>query len=83
MTAALSPAQMGFRMPAEWEPHAATWLTWPRPNGISFPDRYFSVPPVYAKLVHQLVQLAGLQGTGAQLGQMLPLPQPTTKLFFH
>ena len=57
MTAILTPAQMGFRMPAEWEPHAATWLTWPRPNGVSFPERYFSVPPVYAKLVHQLVQV--------------------------
>ena len=38
-------------MPAEWEPHAATWLTWPRPNGISFPGRYKTVPPVLAKLV--------------------------------
>ena len=38
-------------MPAEWGPHAATWLTWPRPNGISFPGRYKVVPPVLAKLV--------------------------------
>jgi agmatine deiminase len=38
-------------MPAEWEQHAATWLTWPRPNGISFPGRYKLVPPVLAKLV--------------------------------
>ena len=33
-----TPAQLGFRMPAEWEPHAGTWFTWPRPDGISFPD---------------------------------------------
>ncbi|HKS38102.1 MAG TPA: agmatine deiminase family protein, partial [Verrucomicrobiae bacterium] len=51
------PAQLGFRMPAEWEPHAGTWLTWPRPDGISFPDRYYAVPPVYAKLITQLVQV--------------------------
>ena len=38
-------------MPAEWEPHAATWLTWPKPNGISFPGRYKEIPPVLAKLV--------------------------------
>ena len=31
-------------MPAEWEPHAATWLTWPRTDGISFPGRYDVVP---------------------------------------
>ena len=24
-----TPAALGYRMPAEWEPHAATWLAWP------------------------------------------------------
>ncbi len=24
-----SPRSAGYRMPAEWEPHAGTWLTWP------------------------------------------------------
>jgi agmatine deiminase len=23
------PAALGYRMPAEWEPHAATWIAWP------------------------------------------------------
>src|SRR3989449_9391113 len=55
MAETLTPAQMGFRMPAEWEPHAATWLTWPRPDGISFPDKYETVPPVYAELIRHLV----------------------------
>ena len=44
-------------MPAEWEPHAGTWFTWPRPEGISFPDKYDSVPPVYAELIKQLIQV--------------------------
>ena len=44
-------------MPAEWEPHAATWFTWPRPDGISFPDKYETVPPVYAELIRNLVQV--------------------------
>ena len=56
MSATPTPAQLGYRMPAEWEPHAATWLTWPRPDGISFPDKYASVPPVYAALIRELVQ---------------------------
>jgi agmatine deiminase len=43
-------------MPAEWEPHAATWLTWPRPEGISFPGKYETVPPVYAQLIRHLVE---------------------------
>lgn len=42
-------------MPAEWEPHASTWLTWPRPEGISFPDRYDAVPSVYAEFIRHLV----------------------------
>jgi agmatine deiminase len=52
-----TPARLGFRMPAEWEPHAGTWLTWPRPDGISFPDKYDAVPPVYATLIRHLVQV--------------------------
>lgn len=52
-----TPAQLGYRMPAEWEPHLATWFTWPRPEGISFPDKYESVPPVYAELIRHLVQV--------------------------
>ncbi|HKQ40397.1 MAG TPA: agmatine deiminase family protein [Verrucomicrobiae bacterium] len=50
-----TPAQLGYRMPAEWTAHAATWLTWPRPEGISFPDKYDTVPPVYAELIRNLV----------------------------
>jgi agmatine deiminase len=46
----------GYRMPAEWEPHAATWLSWPRREGISFPGRgaYDKAMPALAKLVHAL-----------------------------
>ena len=24
-----TPASQGYRMPAEWEPHSATWIAWP------------------------------------------------------
>ena len=44
-------------MPAEWEPHAATWLTWPRPEGISFPGHYETIPPVYAELIRHLTEV--------------------------
>src|SRR5271156_2018885 len=49
-----TPARLGYRMPAEWEPHEATWLSWPRRDGISFPDAYQSVLPVLAKMVDAL-----------------------------
>jgi agmatine deiminase len=53
----LTPVALGYRMPAEWEPHAATWFTWPRPEGISFPDKYDTVPPVYAQLIRELAEV--------------------------
>ena len=51
-----TPSALGFRMPAEWEPHVATWLTWPRPEGISFPGRYEPVPDVYARFIALLAE---------------------------
>ena len=41
-------------MPAEWESHSATWLTWPRREGISFPDIYDRIPPVFASMVRAI-----------------------------
>jgi agmatine deiminase len=49
------PSELGFRFPAEWEPHSATWLSWPRPDGISFPGSYHRVVPTLVKMVAALV----------------------------
>ncbi|MFM1767876.1 MAG: hypothetical protein RJA22_405 [Verrucomicrobiota bacterium] len=71
-----TPAEQGYRMPAEWEPHAGTWFSWPRPDGISFPDKYDTVPPVYAELIRHLVTVeavhlnvwdAAMEGTVREL----------------
>jgi len=50
------PAELGYRMPAEWEPHAATWLSWPRREGISFPDSYDRVVPALRAMVGALLE---------------------------
>ena len=49
-------AAIGYRMPAEWEPHAATWLSWPRRQGISFPGSFDRVMPALRALVEALVE---------------------------
>lgn len=49
------PAEIGYRMPAEWEPHAATWLSWLRREGISFPDSYDRVVPALRAMVAALL----------------------------
>jgi len=48
------PSALGYRMPAEWEPHAATWLTWPRKNGISFPGCFGSIPDYWVTMCRLL-----------------------------
>ena len=35
----LLPSQLGYRMPAEWEPHRGTWLSWPHKEA-SWPGRF-------------------------------------------
>ena len=51
-----TPASLGYRMPAEWEPHEATWLSWPRADGISFPGSYNKIVPTLAAMVQALAQ---------------------------
>jgi agmatine deiminase len=42
-------------MPAEWEPHAATWLSWPRRETISFPGSLDRVWPAFRAMVEALI----------------------------
>ncbi|MGE0464106.1 MAG: agmatine deiminase family protein, partial [Vicinamibacterales bacterium] len=35
-----TPRTLGYTFPPEWARHRGTWISWPRPEGISFPDRY-------------------------------------------
>ena len=42
-----------YRMPAEWEPHAATWLVWPH-NSTDWPGKLAVIPWVYAEICGKL-----------------------------
>src|SRR5438034_2236473 len=48
-----SPASLGYRMAAEWEPHAATWLAWPHYRG-DWPGKFEPIPWVYAESIRHL-----------------------------
>ena len=50
-----SPAARGYAMPAEWEPHEATWLAWPH-NVRDWPGRFGPIPWVYADVVKKLAR---------------------------
>jgi agmatine deiminase len=43
----------GMRMPAEWEPHAATWVGWPH-NVTDWPGKFPPIPWVYGEIVRAL-----------------------------
>lgn len=49
-----TPAALGYRMPAEWEPHQATWLAWPH-EPRDWPGKLAPIPWVYGEVVRHLV----------------------------
>ncbi|HEV2749323.1 MAG TPA: agmatine deiminase family protein [Gemmatimonadales bacterium] len=48
-----TPAGLGFRMPAEWEPHHATWIGWPH-NASDWPGKFAPIPWVYGEITRAL-----------------------------
>jgi agmatine deiminase len=49
-----SPASLGYRMPAEWEKHQATWLSWPKDPGTFPGDILSKVEAAYVEMVEAL-----------------------------
>lgn len=48
------PFELGFRMPAEWEKHEATWLSWPK-DPLTFPENIIDkVEQIYIKMIETL-----------------------------
>ena len=48
-----TPRALGYRMPAEWDLHQATWLAWPH-NPEDWPGKFQPIPWVYAEIVRLL-----------------------------
>jgi len=51
-----TPHSLGFRMPAEWEPHEATWLGWPH-ELTDWPGKFAPIPWAFAEIVRHLSQV--------------------------
>lgn len=49
------PKDLGYRMPAEWEPHEATWLSWPH-NPETWPGHVGEIEKLYTEIVFHLVK---------------------------
>jgi agmatine deiminase len=50
------PFSLGYRMPAEWEPHRATWLAWPHER-TDWPGKFAPIPWVYADIARNLARV--------------------------
>jgi agmatine deiminase len=48
-----TPAALGFRMPAEWEPQEAVWLSWPH-RLATWPGNFRPIPGKFAEIVAQI-----------------------------
>ena len=50
---AATPAALGYTLPAEWEPHAATWLAWPH-NAGDWPGKFEVIPWIYGEMIRKI-----------------------------
>ena len=85
-----TPAELGYSFPAEWERHRATWFSWPRPEGISFPDKYHTVPENLARIFREIaprerVEINVPNGNYERIvrAQLKEHGCPLTNIFFH
>jgi len=63
-----TPIELGFAMPAEWEPHEATWLGWPH-HPTDWPGKLDTIRWVYGEIVRKIApgeEVRILAGSGAE-----------------
>ena len=53
-----TPGELGYRMPAEWETHAGTWLGWPH-ELTDWPGKFAPIPWAFAEIVRHLSRSSG------------------------
>jgi agmatine deiminase len=49
------PSALGYRMPAEWDPHSSTWLAWPHFKE-DWPGKFEPIAWVYAEIIRNLAR---------------------------
>jgi agmatine deiminase len=84
-----TPSQLGYRMPAEWEPHRGTWLSWPHKEA-SWPGKFSPIPPLFARMVGLLadheevhINVAGPPMEEAVRRLLTDAGVDTGNVFFH
>jgi agmatine deiminase len=84
-----TPAELGFRMPAEWAFHRGTWLSWPHKEA-SWPGKFGPVPGIFAEMVRLLAphEEVHINVTGPEMAEdiarrLAPLRLPPGRVVLH
>ncbi len=48
-----TPRELGYHLPAEWQPHAATWLAWPH-NRADWPGKFEPIPWIITDIIRHV-----------------------------
>jgi agmatine deiminase len=81
-----TPFSLGYRMPAEWERHSATWLAWPKDPTTFPPDIIGNVEHSYVKMIRSLSEgerISLLVDDVETKGRVLSLIGQNEKVDFH
>jgi len=85
------PAQLGYRMPPEWAPHRATWLSWPHRES-SWPGTFERIPNIFAAIVQALapgeevhINVAGpdMESAARNLLEARQVPPERVRFYHH
>jgi len=89
MPAGVTPRRLGYRMPPEWAPHRATWLSWPHKEA-SWPGKFEPVPLIFAEMVRQLaggeevrINVADAEAEAGVRTLLRGRGVPDANVFFH
>ena len=70
-----APNIQRYRLPAEWEPHEATWIGWPH-NLTDWPGKFAPIPWVFGEIVRQYLGVTNVLWLGRGIaGDMTAYPQ--------
>jgi agmatine deiminase len=83
------PAALGYTMPAEFQPHRGTWLSWPHRES-SWPGKFGPVPGVFVEMIRHLVpheevhlNVLGPEMEAEVRSRLASAGVPAARVFFH
>src|ERR1700730_6474967 len=86
-----TPRQLGYYFPAEFDRHAATWLSWPHKEA-SWPGKIHTIYPNYSRFIRELtkgedvcinVKDSAMQASAVSHLELAGVDMSRVRFFFH